>query len=535
MRSLTRLLQVLTIICAFLVLAQAATYYVNGSTGDDTRTKAQAQSSSTPWQTVQTGADSAVAGDVVEVAAGTYSEVVQISGTDSVSERLTIRGADPDNRPVMDGDSSKFMTRAFALIGDQHVTIENFEIKDYFTHGVQVFSGSHHAIIRNCYIHHCNKCGVSAENSRNLTVDSCLILGNSDNGIGFTKSDSLTVRHCEITLNMGEAGIWIGGGTSGSFFMTSHVVLQNNYIHHQPENPHHADNIQLHQVEDIWLENNVFIQDGQQNMWCQYTKDYHMHNNIFMGGPLGINSCMYSYLYHNAFYKCTLRYDAHLTNHPDFGAYYAPIVAMIRNNLIIESGIAMPSVGDKNRIFTVDNNYFNSTSSWTRQNWGADGVGIGDNSIQHTSPAELTSIITTTPNAGYTTYDFRPVTGSWLIDRAWPVPGLETDHTGQPRAMGGIPDVGPHEYYTTDIKGPAAANALPRIIRYQNPARAQVILQVPDAGRVMVCDVTGKSAAEIKVRNGQAVLRPAALGLRDGMYILRDGSGTILEKLILTK
>jgi hypothetical protein len=55
---------------------RAATYYVSASAGDDARTASQAQSSVTPWRTLQKAASSMAAGDTCVIAGGTYRETV---------------------------------------------------------------------------------------------------------------------------------------------------------------------------------------------------------------------------------------------------------------------------------------------------------------------------------------------------------------------------------------------------------------------------------------------------------------------------
>src|SRR5262249_41068890 len=57
---------------------QGTPYYVDCAAGDDTRTAAQAQSSATPWKTVQKAANTVHFGDIVVVLPGTCSESVQV-------------------------------------------------------------------------------------------------------------------------------------------------------------------------------------------------------------------------------------------------------------------------------------------------------------------------------------------------------------------------------------------------------------------------------------------------------------------------
>lgn len=72
------------------------TYYVNGSTGSDSNTCAQAQSSSTPFATIQHAQDQIAnstcsqgsAGTIVQVAAGTYTGGLNIQASGTASARL---------------------------------------------------------------------------------------------------------------------------------------------------------------------------------------------------------------------------------------------------------------------------------------------------------------------------------------------------------------------------------------------------------------------------------------------------------------
>lgn len=77
---------VVFIICASGINAQT-TYYIDDDLGDDTRTNIQAQNPATPWQTIQKGINSAIAGDILSVFPGTYPQQL------TISKPLTIRGA----------------------------------------------------------------------------------------------------------------------------------------------------------------------------------------------------------------------------------------------------------------------------------------------------------------------------------------------------------------------------------------------------------------------------------------------------------
>lgn len=261
----------------------------------------------------------------------------------------------------------------------KHIVIDGLEIRFTAGNAVDVGGGSDGNVVRNCYIHRTMATAVNGDGVDGLLVEGCDIIANHNNGVAFGDGRNYSVVNSEITLN-GNNGIWVGTG-GGTTFNAEYVTIRGNYIHHQGGRRSHADNYQMHQVRHILMERNTFIQAGHQNMWCQYTDDFVLRNNLFMNGNLGINSCMRSFLYHNVFVECGLRYDAHLDNHPTLGDYYKPQQAVIRNNIIVDSSLSWPDgdLVDRFDVYIVDHNYFNIESSYTLQGWEWDGYHCGVN------------------------------------------------------------------------------------------------------------------------------------------------------------
>jgi hypothetical protein len=77
-------------------LAQAATYYVDATNGNDARTAAQAQNIATAWRTIQKAADTLKAGDTAFIRAGTYRETV-------TPQSGQIFQAYPNEKPLITG------------------------------------------------------------------------------------------------------------------------------------------------------------------------------------------------------------------------------------------------------------------------------------------------------------------------------------------------------------------------------------------------------------------------------------------------
>ena len=84
-------------------VGNAATYYVDCSTGDDSRDKTAAVSRSAPWKTISKAAAVMTEGDTVLIAPGVYREQVVPTYWGNPGRPITYRALDPENRPVVDG------------------------------------------------------------------------------------------------------------------------------------------------------------------------------------------------------------------------------------------------------------------------------------------------------------------------------------------------------------------------------------------------------------------------------------------------
>ena len=98
-----------------------ATYYVDASTGNDSRTAIEAQSESTPWRSIAPAANAARAGDTVMVAPGVYREQVAPYASGTASAPIVYRAKDRSNRPVIDGSV------VLPANGWRNVSLTNFD------------------------------------------------------------------------------------------------------------------------------------------------------------------------------------------------------------------------------------------------------------------------------------------------------------------------------------------------------------------------------------------------------------------------
>ena len=96
MKNFTKVLFLFIAFFIFISSANSSTYYVNGTTGSDANSPAQAKNIATPWLTVQHAIDNAsvVSGDNIVVAEGTYAGF-------NLTKRLNIIGVWKGSNPAL--------------------------------------------------------------------------------------------------------------------------------------------------------------------------------------------------------------------------------------------------------------------------------------------------------------------------------------------------------------------------------------------------------------------------------------------------
>lgn len=194
--------------------AFSATYYVERSIGNDSRTPAQAASESTPWRSVARCADSGLKpGDVCSVKNGTYTEDLHIKVSGVAGSPITFRNY-PGHRPLLDfGDLSAppwtttFKRIVIGLSGQtpaRYVTIEGFEIYRGYD-GVKCNQYCDHIILRDLVIHHSRFQGILG-NFPHSTFDRLVIHSNGQ-GVGdhgmYVQGRGLTITNSLVYNNSG--------------------------------------------------------------------------------------------------------------------------------------------------------------------------------------------------------------------------------------------------------------------------------------------------------------------------------------------
>ncbi len=182
--------------------ASPLTLYVS-TTG--TNTSNNCQTSSKPCATVSYAVSQAASGDTIQVAAGTYQDIVAIAPP---LTNITIEGAG-DASTTIDGlSTSAQIGSVFAIEGDSNATIENLTIAN--GEGVLFTSENVSTTYGN---------GVFVSLSGSATLSNDTITGNTDtrgqvvdDGGAVYNGGTLTMTDDTVSNNGGTAGMYDGGG-----------------------------------------------------------------------------------------------------------------------------------------------------------------------------------------------------------------------------------------------------------------------------------------------------------------------------------
>ena len=125
------------------VLAAGTTYYV-----DSTVTCDDGGSGTTilPFCTIGQGASVAVAGDTVQVLAGTYAETVSGMNSGSAGSPITFSAA---SGVTVSGDGTANGGSAFRISGESYIVVDGFTVTGTADYGIYVFSSDHITISNN--------------------------------------------------------------------------------------------------------------------------------------------------------------------------------------------------------------------------------------------------------------------------------------------------------------------------------------------------------------------------------------------------
>ena len=268
-------------------------YYVSNS-GSDANPGTQSQ----PWKTIQKAANSLIAGQLVNVATGTYNERVQVSRSGAAGAPITFQA------------NGTVVTQGFTITAS-YVTVDGFEITNTPNNdrnGVGIFVMGNNCTLENNTIHFTAREGiyVTAPLSNPTASQNCVIKNNKiyqaeNAGITIQGRNHL-VEGNEISDTFQYSPLWPNAPSyvdaDGIRFFGSGHILRGNYIHDIkygiPENINpHIDCFQTWQDSSSEAASNVVIEqnhcDNAQaqsatesgaGLTIRYAKNLLIRNNI---------------------------------------------------------------------------------------------------------------------------------------------------------------------------------------------------------------------------------------------------------------
>ena len=163
------------------------------------------------YPTIQAAIDASQARDVIFIAAGTYSEDLEIKTS------LAVQGDGSDNTRIqggirvgLSGQDTRLSVRIVGLMitgardgvstwGEVDLQLGDIVVSRHEWYGIEL-SGSAHAELRGCTISD-NLYGISVTDSASLAASDCAISGNRRDGISVAGSACAVVTQCAISEN----------------------------------------------------------------------------------------------------------------------------------------------------------------------------------------------------------------------------------------------------------------------------------------------------------------------------------------------
>lgn len=346
----------------------AATYYIDGTNGNDTNSGSQ----SAPWKTIGKANSTLKAGDTVYIKKGTYKETIRPSGSGTKGSYITYAQNGKDEVVIngVSGSGANLENRSYIMI-------DGIKFLNIGQHWVDMYPNSSHNIIKNCHMEEAGAYdGIWIREGSNYNK----ILNNKLIGKCGPKNliDIWAGSHNLIDGNEFYGGphdaIYLRDLPDGS---SNYNIIRNNYI----QNKWHS-NLDNAAADYILIENNVIVDAGEDtaNNMCGSSRDQSspkeekkglqlmaqysiVRNNILVNNGYGIglasgsystekpwkNDCIDNRIYHNTISKNVvgIRHNNSKSSSTD---------NIIKNNILYNDrdySIKVPSV-DKN--YFINNN-----------------------------------------------------------------------------------------------------------------------------------------------------------------------------------
>src|SRR6266568_6777395 len=172
--------------------AAAAVLYVdrNNPSCSDTGPGTSTQ----PFCTIKPAASQATAGQTVQVASGTYPELVTVSNSGAPGSPIVFSAA-PGASVTVSGQAN-----GFKLAGKSYVTIQGFTVANTSSHGFYVSSSSSNVIVNGNNVSGITGYGFWANSSSGVTVSGNTISNTSNYGLHVDTSSNVTVSGNDVSF-----------------------------------------------------------------------------------------------------------------------------------------------------------------------------------------------------------------------------------------------------------------------------------------------------------------------------------------------
>ncbi len=425
-------------ICSLLVLAptpRAAEYFVDKNAPGASDSNLGAEDD--PWETIQKGADVAVAGDTVYVKAGVYYEWVDVKNTGTVGAPIVF-AAYPGDEPVIDGTGVNVPDWHALFYADEksHIVIDGFEIRSVDSATVYLIriNSGEDVTVRNCVVHG-NNLGDVCYSPTSGACSSGLFFGECNGGL---------IENNEV-YDTGRNAIHLSD--------SNNITIRRNYVH---DNPHHnaVNNFpKTTEPQTVHRGNNIeynILTGSTGGVYLRYEAENVIHDNLIFGNlhsgimlapasASGVEN--YVYRADTKIYNNTIIGNGGNGIQSSNGTHFT-----IKNNIIADNGGAYSiyinsSAGSGH---AIDNNLYHPSVRFGHA--GSDYTSLG--SWQSSTGFGASSLVAEPGFADAAGADFSLTAGSEAIDRGLDLSGegVTQDIDGVPRPQGDGFDIGAYEY-----------------------------------------------------------------------------------------
>lgn len=324
-----------------------------------------------PGESIQATIGRAAAGDVIEVARGTYTENLLIT------KPLTLRGV---NRPTLSGGQKGDTIR----ISSPDVVIEGLIVRDSGDDlgaqnaGVYIPSGADRAVVRNCDLTY-NLFGLWIERVKDVRIENNVITGKRDyrsasRGNGIQLYNTTGAQIIGNRISFVRDAIYVD--------VSHHAVFRGNRLHHSRYGTHY-----MNSYYNLWEDNDVYMNRGglalmevreqtvrNNRAWAnsdhgimlRTIQDSVVENNIVAGNNRG-------FFIYDAEYN-TLRGNLVVDNIVGVHLWAGSKNNAVEDNDFISNREQVRYVGAKDELWGVkDGNHWSNYLGWDRN-----GDGLGD-------------------------------------------------------------------------------------------------------------------------------------------------------------